>query len=191
MSESEVIRSEFDFVENEPIRLEKQLKRCQQLTATLFTLKKLAAVQEARMRSSMQHGSLDEDQYGDQYEDHNNLMNDIQRIPIDHDKRMESIQALEMAEKVWRRTDHLQMIERRQQEALNKNYKQINNDGHQNHSNLTASESSSLDSLPSHPLSLDDSSMTSHGPPAFNQMIPPSYHQPQTFHHVTRGGYHG
>ena len=33
--------------------------------------------------------------------------------------------------------------------------------------------------------------MTSHGPPAFNQMIPPSYHQPQTFHHVTRGGYHG
>ena len=40
----------------------------------------------------MQHGSLDEDQYGDQYEEHNNLMNDIQRIPIDHDKRMESIQ---------------------------------------------------------------------------------------------------
>ena len=29
--------------------------------------------------------------------------------------------------------------------------------------------------------------MTSQRP----QMIPPSYHQPQTFHHVTRGGYHG
>ena len=48
-------------------------------------------MQEARMRSSMQHHG-DEDQYGDQYEEHNNLMNDIQRIPIDHDKRMESIQ---------------------------------------------------------------------------------------------------
>merc|ERR1719427_1067737 len=185
MSESEVIRSEFDFVENEPIRLEKQLKRCQQLTATLFTLKKLAAVQEARLRS--QQGGEDE------FEEHGSLMSDIQRIPIDHDKRMESIQALEMAEKVLRRTDHLQMIERRQQEALHNNYKQVSTEAHQQHSsNLTASESSSLDSLPSHPLPMDHHDvMTSQrlmNPPSWSQMMPPSY-QPPKFH--SRGGYSG
>merc|ERR1719427_1469975 len=174
MSESEVIRSEFDFVENEPIRLEKQLKRCQQLTATLFTLKKLAAVQEARLRS--QQGGEDE------FEEHGSLMSDIQRIPIDHDKRMESIQALEMAEKVLRRTDHLKMIERRQQEALHNNYKQVSTEAHQQHSsNLTASESSSLDSLPSHPLPMDHHDvMTSQrlmNPPSWSLMNPPSWSQ--------------
>ena len=38
--ESEVIGAEKRFVENEPIRLDDQLKRCQLLTGTLATLKK-------------------------------------------------------------------------------------------------------------------------------------------------------
>jgi len=40
-AETEVIYAEEKFAEAEPMRLDEQLKRCKQLTATLFTLKKL------------------------------------------------------------------------------------------------------------------------------------------------------
>ena len=43
-AETEVIYAEEKFTEAEPIRLDEQLKRCKQLTATLFTLKKLVSV---------------------------------------------------------------------------------------------------------------------------------------------------
>ena len=39
-AEMELIHAEKKFTESEPLRLDKQLKRCRQLTATLLTLKK-------------------------------------------------------------------------------------------------------------------------------------------------------
>lgn len=166
LCESEVICSEKNFLDHEPIRLDEQLKRCQQLTSTLFTLKKLAQIHERDTKNERSPpsaaGSFNHPHHPQQddptmYRQH--LLSDIQRIPVDHVRRMESIQALEMAEKVLRRTDHLEVIEQRQQETLKQMYanrhneekEQVATHNNNNTTNLTASESSSLDSLPPPP----------------------------------------
>jgi len=184
-SETEVICAEKCFVNNEPQRLDEQLKRCKQLTETLLCLKRLAKIQEDKSRDTLAHMSRPSTpgpyHHPQQVLDdltifHNRLMNDIKRIPVDHVKRMASIQeaelswnrrrifiqqyhskkfekALEVAEKALRSTDHIKMNEKRQQAALINiyNFRHLETP----ESNLTASESSSLDSLPPPPPPID------------------------------------
>jgi len=105
-SENDVIVAEERFIDTEPARLDEQLKRCKQLTATLLTLKKLATVQEARSKTpnsiSMRPNTpgpllFRKDQAWEDPEVYKNrVMEEVKRIRIDHAQRMESIQDAEL-----------------------------------------------------------------------------------------------
>merc|ERR1712136_30839 len=105
-SENDVIVAEERFIDTEPARLDEQLKRCKQLTATLLTLKKLATVQEARSKTpnsiSMRPNTpgpllFRKNQAWEDPEVYKNrVMEEVKRIRIDHAQRMESIQDAEL-----------------------------------------------------------------------------------------------
>uniref|UniRef100_F6RBF6 Actin interacting protein 3-like C-terminal domain-containing protein n=1 Tax=Ciona intestinalis TaxID=7719 RepID=F6RBF6_CIOIN len=97
--ETEVIYAEEKFVEAEPTRLDEQLKRCRQLTATLFTLKKLATVQEARSKTPTSFGAIRPNtpsQLGarrgeDPNASRGRMLEEVRRTRVDPVRRMESI----------------------------------------------------------------------------------------------------
>ncbi|XP_076823798.1 uncharacterized protein LOC143469837 isoform X3 [Clavelina lepadiformis] len=199
--ENEVIFAEEKFIEAEPPRLDDQLKRCKQLTATLFTLKKLATVQEARSKTPTSFASLrpttpsqlmPRNAWEDPKLQKKRVLDDVKRTRVDHARRMESIQALEVAEKALNKTDYLSHIEQRRQKHLTQLYNQRDVDRPQE-SNLTTSESSSVESLPPPPPPLEatdrnfpEKAITQ---PGYYQ-FPPSYIPPvsQTDFHYNQLG---
>nr|XP_039261678.1 uncharacterized protein LOC120337846 isoform X2 [Styela clava] len=179
-AETEVIIQEEKFMDTEPARLDEQLKRCKQLTQTLFTLKKLATVQEARSKtpvnilsgqggmmgprpetpshylaSLMSYGSPngrpgERVNADDLKKVKNVVLGDVRSQKVDSTRRMQSIQALELAEKALRRTDNFRVIEERQEIHLKEIY--FNGNKRRDEKITTSlSESSSVDSLPSPP----------------------------------------
>nr|XP_026691609.1 coiled-coil domain-containing protein CG32809 isoform X3 [Ciona intestinalis] len=184
--ETEVIYAEEKFVEAEPTRLDEQLKRCRQLTATLFTLKKLATVQEARSKTPTSFGAIRPNtpsQLGarrgeDPNASRGRMLEEVRRTRVDPVRRMESIRdaevswirrrkynseydskkfekALELAEKALNRTNHLSLIDQRRHNHLMDLYKNRDVMNHTPRSNLTTSDSSSIESLPPPPPPMD------------------------------------
>ncbi|XP_013380086.1 coiled-coil domain-containing protein AGAP005037 isoform X2 [Lingula anatina] len=89
-AEMEVVVKEEKYLKDEPERLESALKKCKKLTGTLFTLKRLASVQEHRtpVVPQLMTMTVGEDEK-------KALFENIQHMIPNHDARMLSIEASE------------------------------------------------------------------------------------------------
>ncbi|ELU00619.1 hypothetical protein CAPTEDRAFT_225571 [Capitella teleta] len=89
-AEIEEVVSEEKFIKEEPDNLDNSLKKCKKLTSTLFTLKRLAAVQDQRPPQIPQFKT-------DKAADRNELMGNIMAMVPDHEARLQSLQATEQS----------------------------------------------------------------------------------------------
>ncbi|XP_067650281.1 coiled-coil domain-containing protein AGAP005037-like isoform X25 [Haliotis asinina] len=90
--EMEIVVQEEKFLKEEPEKLEADLKRCKKLTGTLYTLKRLASVQEHRPPQIPPIAS-NLKEVGD--EDRKNVLENIRAIVPNHDTRVAKIEAAE------------------------------------------------------------------------------------------------
>ncbi|XP_046552108.1 coiled-coil domain-containing protein CG32809-like isoform X2 [Haliotis rubra] len=90
--EMEIVVQEEKFLKEEPEKLEADLKRCKKLTGTLYTLKRLASVQEHRPPQIPPIAS-NLKEVGD--EDRKNVLENIRAIVPNHDSRVAKIEAAE------------------------------------------------------------------------------------------------
>ncbi|XP_055876517.1 uncharacterized protein LOC106065710 isoform X5 [Biomphalaria glabrata] len=93
-AEMRLVVSEEKFLKEEPTEIEGCLKRCKKLTNTLYTLKRLASVQDHRPSQVPQMptatNAVDDDQK-------NALLENIRSLVPDHDQRVHQIEAAEAA----------------------------------------------------------------------------------------------
>ncbi|KAK7011804.1 serine/arginine repetitive matrix protein 2 [Biomphalaria glabrata] len=93
-AEMRQVVSEEKFLKEEPTEIEGCLKRCKKLTNTLYTLKRLASVQDHRPSQVPQMptatNAVDDDQK-------NALLENIRSLVPDHDQRVHQIEAAEAA----------------------------------------------------------------------------------------------
>ncbi|KAK3603670.1 hypothetical protein CHS0354_017390 [Potamilus streckersoni] len=88
--EMEIVVKEERFLKEEPEKLENCLKRCKRLTGTLFTLKRLASVQEHRPPQTVSlplKGNIPSE------DDKKSLLENIQALIPNHDARLQSLEA--------------------------------------------------------------------------------------------------
>ncbi|XP_052248269.1 uncharacterized protein LOC127856225 isoform X3 [Dreissena polymorpha] len=93
-AEMEVIVREEKWLKDEPERLDNSLKKCKKLTGTLFTLKRLASVQEHRPPQTV---SLSARARIPTLEDKKAVLENIQAMVPNHEARVQGIQAAENA----------------------------------------------------------------------------------------------
>ncbi|KAL4222674.1 Actin interacting protein 3 [Mactra antiquata] len=96
-AEMEVIVREEKFLKEEPERLDNSLKKCKKLTGTLFTLKRLASVQEHRPPQPV---ALSVQAKIPTMEDKKAVLENIQAMIPDHEARLHGIQAAETARQI-------------------------------------------------------------------------------------------
>ncbi|XP_052798241.1 coiled-coil domain-containing protein CG32809-like isoform X5 [Mya arenaria] len=91
-AEMEVIVREEKWLKDEPERLDNSLKKCKKLTGTLFTLKRLASVQEHRPPQVV---ALSAQAVMPTMQDKRAVLENIQAMVPDHQARLQGIQAAE------------------------------------------------------------------------------------------------
>ncbi|XP_060552651.1 sickle tail protein-like isoform X4 [Ruditapes philippinarum] len=96
-AEMEVIIREEKFLKEEPEKLDNSLKKCKKLTGTLFTLKRLASVQEHRPPQVV---ALSAQAKIPTMEDKKAVLQNIQAMIPDHEARLHGIQAAETARQI-------------------------------------------------------------------------------------------
>ncbi|XP_041365826.1 LOW QUALITY PROTEIN: uncharacterized protein LOC121380885 [Gigantopelta aegis] len=90
--EMEIVVTEEKFLKEEPERIETELKRCKKLTGTLYTLKRLASVQEHRCPQvpAIAMSSLEPTE-----DDKQLVLENIRAVVPDHDSRLQRLEAAE------------------------------------------------------------------------------------------------
>ncbi|XP_053373818.1 SRC kinase signaling inhibitor 1-like isoform X4 [Mercenaria mercenaria] len=96
-AEMEVIVREEKFLKEEPEKLDNSLKKCKKLTGTLFTLKRLASVQEHRPPQVV---ALSAQAKIPTMEDKKAVLQNIQAMIPDHEARLHGIEAAEAARQI-------------------------------------------------------------------------------------------
>ncbi|XP_059172941.1 SRC kinase signaling inhibitor 1-like isoform X3 [Physella acuta] len=91
-AEMRVVLAEEKFLKEEPSEIEQCLKRCKKLTGTLYTLKRLASVQDHRPSQVPNMAPLASEEVTEQK---NILLENIRSLVPDHEQRLQQIEAAE------------------------------------------------------------------------------------------------
>ncbi|XP_070211944.1 coiled-coil domain-containing protein CG32809-like isoform X2 [Littorina saxatilis] len=88
--EVEIVVKEEKFLKDEPLQIDSALKRCKNLTSTLYTLKRLAAVQDTRP-PQIPTVAMESKEVGDH--EKMAILESIRAMVPDHDNRLEKLEA--------------------------------------------------------------------------------------------------